>query len=169
MLFHEAIEKYFSGVPYKDIVVESDESKKAWDSIKSILQDDLKLVQFECNVDHPRLFYQGRFDCLAHYKNKLSLMEWKLSTKRKNTLRDLHDYPIQLSAYLGALLSDPKFKYLHADNLLFVNTIIVNAYTDGSEPSINELDFNQNLYYWEMWLKRLKIFWLNLMKINKRN
>jgi genome maintenance exonuclease 1 len=159
--------KYFSGTPYDDIVIDSEEPMNGWKSVKGLLKNEIKLVEHECDVNHPHLFYTGRLDCLAYYKNRLSLIEWKFGEKRKTTLHDMYDYPIQLTAYLGAILSDPKFKTIHDSNPMFINTIVVRIYKDGSEPSIHEFSFNQILYYWEVWLRRLKMFWSNVIKIDK--
>ena len=39
------------------------------------------------------------------------MIDWKTSNKPKPQLKDLHDYPLQVMAYAGALNSDPKYDF----------------------------------------------------------
>ena len=76
-------------------------------SVNHVLKDIGQVVAMETPVAHFELGYMGTFDCLAEYRGRLCLIDWKTSTRLKPSLADCYDYPLQAVAYAGAINQDP--------------------------------------------------------------
>lgn len=144
--FHKLIQQYLKA----EITTKGDGSSQ-WKSVQSFLSeispDDVHSV--ETDVIHPLLLYCGRLDCSVVYKNRLCIIDWKLSAKRKDKLKDLYDDPYQVAAYVGA------FNVLNDSSTQISNAIIVKAYRDGSPASVHNLNEFALGFYWQGWLRRL--------------
>ena len=161
-IFHKTIEDYTNkGKKFEEITVEN-QFKPAWESLSGILTKDItKTLYSECKVSHENLCYTGKFDSVCYYKDKIYVVEWKLGDKRKDTIEDLYDYPLQLVAYLGAFLVDKQYEEFRKKHAI-TNVMVIHAYVDGSPPSIHCLSFHQVIEYWLKYLVRLQQFWLNV-------
>ncbi|KAG8042504.1 hypothetical protein G9C98_005138 [Cotesia typhae] len=123
--------------------------KPTYNSIKLILKDITDVRLIESHVVHPTLGYRGIFDCVASYRGNLCLIDWKKSEKIK-TLSSIYDSPLQLSAYIGALNSDPNYPFKIKTGILAI------AYVEGQPPSIFEFTGKKLEFYWKEWLKRVE-------------
>lgn len=117
----------------------------------------------EAAVQHSNLFYQGRIDCLAYYKNELCLIDWKTSEKSKPGMRDLFDLPVQISAYIGAFLSDPRYEQLRKTHQI-KKGLLINFNKINGEVNIHHINYNLSELYWYKWLNYLRDFWIFILK-----
>jgi hypothetical protein len=74
-----------------------------WESIKPVMSDiqDVQLV--ESAVFHYDLRYAGKVDCVASYRGIPCILDWKTADAPKGSVERLHDGPLQLAAYCGAV------------------------------------------------------------------
>lgn len=75
--------------------------KEMWNSIKPLLNDINDIYALEQPLYSNHLQVAGTVDCIAKYKGKLSVIDFK-SSRRLKTREDIHDYFIQCSAYAVA-------------------------------------------------------------------
>ncbi len=147
---HKQIQYYLRGE--QDIPC-PDASRPYWESIRPILQniDTVKLI--ESPVFHYDLSYAGIVDCVASYKGTPCVCEWKTADKPKGSVERLFDYPLQLTAYLGAVnqyYQDYSVKLEQA--LLVVAIPEMPAEVFWFEPEAM-------MYYWQQWEKRVAAYW----------
>ncbi len=131
-----------------------------------ILRDINKIMLIEADVVNRALFYKGRIDLLAYYKNDLCLIDWKTSSQRKLSVRSLYDNPIQLAAYVGALLHDKRFEFLQNGEHTLKYAIIINFQKGKGEIDVHKFDLNELRPYWIKWLQLMKMFWSNVSNKN---
>jgi genome maintenance exonuclease 1 len=72
-----------------------------WNSVKPHLSDIDNIYALESSLYSNHLEVAGTVDCIAEYKGKLSVIDFKTS-RRLKTRDDIHDYFIQCSAYAVA-------------------------------------------------------------------
>ena len=72
-----------------------------WNSIRPLLDDIDDIYALEQPLYSDHLQVAGTVDCIARYKGKLSVIDFK-SSKRIKHRDDIHDYFIQCSAYAVA-------------------------------------------------------------------
>lgn len=75
--------------------------KEMWESVKPILNDIDDIYALEQPLYSDHLQVAGTVDCIAKYKGKLSVIDFKTSRRIKER-DDIHDYFIQCSAYAVA-------------------------------------------------------------------
>lgn len=75
--------------------------KEMWNSIKPLLNDINDIYALEQPLYSNHLQVAGTVDCIAKYKGKLSVIDFK-SSRRLKIREDIHDYFIQCSAYAVA-------------------------------------------------------------------
>lgn len=121
-------------------------------SAKEVFDKMTDAMVSEMNVCHTHLGYQGKLDTLACYNGNPCIIEWKTSQRRRSSLADCGEYPIQLVAYAGAINSNPSSKIQIQQSLLVI------AYEDGSPADVHLLDFKQCRHFWQDWLVRLHKF-----------
>jgi genome maintenance exonuclease 1 len=80
-------------------------------SVCNILPNISNPLAVESSVVHSSLGYAGTVDLVAEYMGKLSVIDWKTSKKKKVNLVQCHSYPIQVSAYAGAINFDPDYPF----------------------------------------------------------
>lgn len=150
--FHKYIEERLEGKRQADIF--DDKLKR----LEPIFDNVNRLVFAEKNIVHNTLIYKGRLDCLAYYKNDLCLIDWKLSDKRKTSLTELYDQPVQLAAYWSALLNDPSLAgELKEHKIKYA--MIVNVHKSTGEVDFHQFDIDKIKPYWNEWLVYLTRFW----------
>jgi genome maintenance exonuclease 1 len=72
-----------------------------WDSLRPLLDDIDDIYALEQPLYSDHLQVAGTVDCIAKYKGKLSVIDFK-SSRRIKYRDDIHDYFIQCSAYAVA-------------------------------------------------------------------
>jgi genome maintenance exonuclease 1 len=152
---HKYIQRYLQGLDTPC----PDASRPYWESIKPVLQniDIVRLI--ESPVFHYNLSYAGVVDCVASYQGIPCVCEWKTADKPKGTIERLFDYPLQLTAYLGAVnhyYQDYGVKLNHA--LLVVAIPEMPAEVFWFENAAIEL-------YWQEWEKRVAAYWQRRSKL----
>ncbi|XP_034947470.1 mitochondrial genome maintenance exonuclease 1-like [Chelonus insularis] len=138
---------------YKKPIDIPDHLNDTFRSMNLILQNVDNVRSLESHVIHSDLRYRGIIDCVAHYRGNLCLIDWKKSDKIK-TLSTTYDLPLQLSAYVGALNSDPNYPFKVKMAVLAI------AYSGGQPPSVFEFSEEKLQFYWKEWLKRLEKYYL---------
>ncbi|KAK9511378.1 hypothetical protein O3M35_000044 [Rhynocoris fuscipes] len=133
-----------------DFIDLSQSSNLALRSVSHICNEISEVSVLESHVVHERLAYRGIIDCVAKYKHKPVIIEWKRSDKKKIVLENTFDAPLQLCAYLGAMNFDNNYP------LQVEGGIVVVAYSDGSPADIFTLSMEDCENYWKRWLVRLK-------------
>jgi len=147
---HKQVERYLRG----DAVVCSDSVRPYWESIKSVLQavDNVRLI--EGTVFHYDLGYAGKVDCVASYEGVPCLCEWKTSDRPKQTLDRLHDYPLQIVAYWGAVN-----QFYQNYDVDLKNALLAIALPEQT-AEVFWFDADALAAYWMTWEERVKRFWL---------
>lgn len=148
MQTHKYIQRYLQGLDSPC----PDNSRPYWESIKPVMQDIDTVRLIESPVLHYDLSYAGVVDCVASYKGIPCVCEWKTADKPKGSDR-LFDYPLQLTAYLGAVnlaYQDYGIKLEHA--LLVVAIPEMPAQVFWFEPTAI-------LDQWQQWEKRVAAYW----------
>merc|ERR1712183_646630 len=67
-----------------------------------VLKDITDVHMVEEEITHPQLGYRGYIDCVAKYKGDLCVIDWKTSRKKRKSLAQCYDDPVQIAAYTGA-------------------------------------------------------------------
>ena len=121
-------------------------------STKKVFDQLGDAIASEKSIQHPYLGYQGKLDTLACYRGNPCVIEWKTSLRKKSSLADCGENPLQLVAYAGAINSNSKSKIHVRHGLLVI------AYEDGSPADVHDLDLKQCKHFWLDWLVRLYKF-----------
>lgn len=140
--FHDYVERYL-----KENFVDAEPSGPT-KSVHAVLQKVSGVHGTEFMTTHPVLSYLGKTDCVALYQNNLCVIDWKLSSKKKETLKECYDDPFQVAAYAGA------FNATCGDSKIS-NAVIVKAYRDGSPANVHFMNEFVLGFYWEGWVRRL--------------
>lgn len=96
---HKQVQRYLQGLDFPC----PEASRPYWESIEPVLQDIDTVRLIESPVFHYDLSYAGVVDCVASYKGAPCVCEWKTADKPKGSVERLYEYPLQLTAYLGAV------------------------------------------------------------------
>ncbi|XP_041059687.1 mitochondrial genome maintenance exonuclease 1 [Carcharodon carcharias] len=147
-LFHSALEETLlsTKIPKTD----DEEIAGYLHSVQDILADIRGTRVLESVVSHLPLQYMGIVDCVAEYRSKLCVIDWKTSEKPKPYFRNTFDNPLQVAAYAGALNHDDNY------NFQVERGLIVVAYKDGSPAHAHFMDCELFLTCWKKWLLRLE-------------
>ncbi|XP_043552275.1 mitochondrial genome maintenance exonuclease 1 [Chiloscyllium plagiosum] len=147
-LFHSALEETLlsTKIPKTD----DEEITGYLHSVQEILADIRGPRVLESVVTHLPLQYMGLVDCIAEYRGKLCVIDWKTSEKPKPYFRNTFDNPLQVAAYAGALNHDDNY------NFQVERGLIVVAYKDGSPAHAHFMDRELFLTCWKKWLLRLE-------------
>ncbi|KAG8248230.1 mitochondrial DNA repair [Homalodisca vitripennis] len=127
-------------------------TRNALKSLSWVFKGISKVAAVESAVAHPTLEYKGVVDCVAIFRKTPVLIDWKLSSKRKKTLKETYDAPVQISAYLGAFNHDPNYEWRVNHGMVVI------AYTSGEPCDVFLLSPQYCKIYWRHWLKRLNKF-----------
>ncbi|XP_053567963.1 mitochondrial genome maintenance exonuclease 1 [Bombina bombina] len=150
-LFHATLEDLLLSQDYTESKHEESEQLSGYlASVQHVLADVVGVRTLESAVHHSALQYLGLVDCVAKYRDKLCVIDWKTSEKPKPYLRDTFDNPLQVAAYVGAVNHDENYNFQVDCGLIVV------AYKDGSPAHSHFMDSNLCLHYWKKWLLRLE-------------
>ncbi|ODN00817.1 Mitochondrial genome maintenance exonuclease 1 [Orchesella cincta] len=150
-ILHSNIETFLRGKSIEDIPV-AEANQGHWSSLSGILTSVDHVHVLESHVIHPQLQYCGIVDCVAEFRNRLVLIDWKTSQKPKPLVSMTYDTPLQIAAYIGAINYDPKYSLKINDGMIVV------AYEDGSSCQTFLLNSVDIAKYWKLWLQRLRRF-----------
>lgn len=146
---HKQIQRYLLG---KDTPC-PDASRPYWESIEPVLQDIDVVRLIESPVFHYDLSYAGRVDCVANYKGVPCVCEWKTADKPKGSVERLYEYPLQLSAYLGAANQYYQDYGVKLDHALLVVAI------PGMPAEVFWFEPAAMTDYWQQWEQRVAEYW----------
>lgn len=153
---HKQIQRYLLG----EKVTCSDTSRPYWESIEPILQDIDFVRLVEGSVFHYDLSYAGKVDCVASYRGIPCLCEWKTADKPKGSVERLYEYPLQLTAYLGAVNQYYQDCGIKLDYALIVVAIPeMPAEVFWFEPGAMT-------DYWRQWEQRVAQYWQRRRRTN---
>ena len=146
---HKQIQHYLlgKGTPCPDA------SSPYWESIEPVLQDIDAVRLIESPVFHYDLSYAGRVDCVASYKGVPCVCEWKTADKPKGSVERLYEYPLQLSAYLGAANQYYQDYGVKLDHALLVVAI------PGMPAEVFWFEPVAMTDYWQQWEQRVAEYW----------
>ncbi|XP_068088544.1 mitochondrial genome maintenance exonuclease 1 [Hyperolius riggenbachi] len=119
-------------------------------SVEHILPDITAVRTLESAVLHSELKYLGFVDCVAQYRGRLCVIDWKTSEKPKPHIERTFDNPLQIAAYAGAINHDDNYNFQVDCGLIVV------AYKDGSPAHAHFMDPELCRHYWDKWLLRLE-------------
>ncbi|XP_075059905.1 mitochondrial genome maintenance exonuclease 1 [Mixophyes fleayi] len=119
-------------------------------SVEHVLSDVAGIKTLESAVVHSELNYLGFVDCVAQYRDKLCVIDWKTSEKQKPHLQNTFDNPLQVAAYIGAINHDCNYNFQVDCGLIVV------VYKDGTPAHAHVMDSKLCLHYWDKWLLRLE-------------
>ncbi|XP_065211021.1 uncharacterized protein LOC135839081 [Planococcus citri] len=157
-LLHSLIQKRLLGTAEKELSI-TPALEGCWKSLHAVfpLFSDIKVT--ESNVVHEELKYKGIIDCVAEFRGKPMLIDWKKSDKVKESIDSTYDAPLQIAAYIGATNYDSLYPFKIEEGLLIF------SYTDGTKADIFHLNKDSCLKYWNLWLQRLNKY-RSMMKAN---
>ncbi|XP_036608422.1 mitochondrial genome maintenance exonuclease 1 isoform X2 [Trichosurus vulpecula] len=148
--FHEALEAMLSSQEQLKELDEKTISSGYVASVWHVLKDVSGVRALESAVHHETLKYLGLIDCVAEYRGKLCVIDWKTSEKPKPFIRNTFDNPLQVVAYVGAINHDANYNFEVQCGLIVV------AYKDGSPAHTHFMDSKLCSQYWSKWLLRLE-------------
>ncbi|XP_068931564.1 mitochondrial genome maintenance exonuclease 1 [Petaurus breviceps papuanus] len=148
--FHEALETMLSSQEQLKELDEKTVSSGYVASVQHVLKDISGVRALESAVHHETLKYLGLMDCVAEYRGKLCVIDWKTSEKPKPFIRNTFDNPLQVVAYVGAINHDANYNFEVQCGLIVV------AYKDGSPAHTHFMDSELCSQYWSKWLLRLE-------------
>ncbi|KAM4771975.1 mitochondrial genome maintenance exonuclease 1 [Rhinophrynus dorsalis] len=148
--FHATLEDLLLSLEDSEKRQDSEELSGYLASVQHVLADISGVRSLESAVHHSALHYLGLVDCVAEYRQKLCVIDWKTSEKPKPNLRDTFDNPLQVAAYVGAINHDGNYNFQVDCGLIVV------AYKDGSPAHPHFMDPDVCLHYWNKWLLRFE-------------
>ncbi|KAM4695316.1 mitochondrial genome maintenance exonuclease 1 [Discoglossus pictus] len=149
-LFHAKLEDLLLSHDTEETQEEAERLSGYLASVQQVLGDIVGVKTLESAVHHSALHYLGLVDCVAEYRGKLCVIDWKTSEKPKPYLRDTFDNPLQVAAYVGAINHDNNYNFQVDCGLIVV------AYKDGSPAHPHFMGSDLCLQYWDKWLLRLE-------------
>lgn len=146
---HKQIQRYLQGLDSPC----PEASRPYWESIAPVLQDIDTVRLIESPVFNYNLSYAGVVDCVASYRGTPCVCEWKTADKPKGSVERLYEYPLQLTAYLGAVN-----QYYQDYGVKLDRALLVVAVPDlPAEVFLFEPAAMQD--YWQQWEKRVAEYW----------
>ncbi|CAG7716263.1 unnamed protein product, partial [Allacma fusca] len=145
---HANIREILSGTPEDHLFI-PERIEGHWRSLRSVLAGMKQVHALESHVAHSSLAYCGIVDCIAQFRDKLVLVDWKSSEKPKPVVAMTYDTPLQIAAYIGAVNEDPNYSIKIREGLIVV------AYQNGNICETFFLTENDVKVAWEKWMKRL--------------
>jgi genome maintenance exonuclease 1 len=124
-----------------------------WDSLTPVLTNVAEVRLVEGFVFHYDLRYAGRVDCIASYHGIPCICDWKTADRPKGSLDRLHDAPLQLAAYCGAV------NHTYAEQGIKLNHAAVIVAIAHQPAEVFWLDTDVLRNYWQQWQTRVDQFY----------
>ncbi|CAD5223631.1 unnamed protein product [Bursaphelenchus okinawaensis] len=120
-------------------------------------------IILEGRVDHPYLYFRGRFDAIVEIDGDLTLVDWKTINKESaksqateaQTPQDLFSNPLQLAAYVSAV----NCSSLYPELPTIKKAAIVLAYEDRDDVEVVKMDLESIQLHFDHFLTRINRFW----------
>ena len=156
-----------------------EEMKKLWNSFRPVLDRLSKVLAVETAVQHKPLGYAGIADCIAEIDGQVVLIDWKVSERKRATLAQTYDTPLQIIAYMGAVNAQYAWNEARkrgeaskdeVSDQIFVppapiaHGMAVIGYRDGSPAHVHVIDETISYEIWQKWLEKLDQFWTKKMQ-----
>lgn len=123
-----------------------------WSSLEPVLEKVQSVRLVEGFVFHYELGYAGRVDCIASYDGVPCVFDWKTADRPKGSIDRLHDAPLQLAAYCGAINS------CYAQQVELSHAAVVVAIPE-QPAEVFWLPPDTMMQYWQQWQQRLAQFY----------
>jgi PD-(D/E)XK nuclease superfamily len=130
-----------------------DAAQPYWQSLQPVLAEIQAVRLVESSVFHYDLRYAGKVDCVASYQSVPCVCDWKTADKPKGSIDRLHDAPLQLAAYCGAVnhsYADHGIKLHHALLVVAVPEQAAEVFWFSPEVMVD---------YWQQWQARVAQFY----------
>jgi hypothetical protein len=146
---HKQVQRYLQGEAVRCTAA----VQPYWDSLKPVLAavDQVRLI--EGFVAHGDLGYGGKADCVASYEGIPCLCEWKTADRPKGSIDRLHDYPLQVAAYWGAVNDTYQTEGIALEAALLAIAI------PDQPAEVFWFDAGAIADYWGQWQARVEQFW----------
>ena len=126
--------------------------RQMWRSLKKILDESINNIRMqECPLYSDELMLAGRVDLIAEYKNELSIIDFKTSSRVK-TADEIENYFLQACAY--SLMFEEQTG-------IAINQLVIIMVVEGSDKSIVFVEERDN---WEDKLITLRDRFFNDIK-----
>lgn len=146
---HKQIERYLLG-KNPDC---PEASLPYWESIKPVLDKINTIRLIEGSVFNYNLNYSGKVDCVASYQGIPCICEWKTADKPKGSIERLYEYPLQMSAYLGAV------NQFYRDCDIDINHALLVVAIPDMPAEIFWFELAAMNEYWKIWESRVAQYW----------
>lgn len=123
-----------------------------WESLATVLPLIQQVRLVEGFVFHRDLGYAGKVDCIASYDGVPCVFDWKTADQPKGSIERLHDAPLQLAAYCGAI------NYCYAEQVNLQHAALVVA-VPNQPAEVFWLEAAAMAEYWQQWQARLAQFY----------
>lgn len=146
---HKHLKHYLLGeeIPCPDPI------RPYWDSLEPVLVSVQQVRLVEGFVFHDDLGYGGKVDCIASYDGTPCVFDWKTADRPKGSIDRLHDAPLQLAAYCGAInrcYAAQAVELSHA-------ALVIAIPNQPAEVFWFTPDTMQ--HYWQQWQQRVEQFY----------
>lgn len=95
---HEQAEYFLKGIEPKPNSINKMLYGDLWKSFKTLVEKIGDVYAIEAQIFSKRLEVAGTVDCIGYWEGKLSVIDFKTSTRRKDS-KDIDSYWMQTSAY----------------------------------------------------------------------
>lgn len=124
-----------------------------WNSLEPVLEKVQAVRLVEGFVFHYELGYAGRVDCIASYDGVPCVFDWKTADRPKGSIDRLHDAPLQLAAYCGAI------NCCYAEEALELSHAALVVAIPEQPAEVFWLQPDAMMQYWQQWQQRLAQFY----------
>lgn len=126
-----------------------DSIRPYWNSMQPVLSEITDVKLLEDTVFHYGLGYAGKVDCVASFRGVPCVCDWKTADAPKGSVERLHDAPLQIAAYCGAV------NYVLADQAFELQQGLVAIAIPNHPAEVFWFEPEEMLAYWQQWEQRL--------------
>ncbi|MBD3881194.1 PD-(D/E)XK nuclease family protein [Phormidium tenue FACHB-886] len=148
-LTHKHLQRYLLG----ERATCPEAAQPYWQSLEPILPQVQNVRLVEGFVFHRKLGYAGKVDCIASYKGVPCVFDWKTADKPKGSIDRLHDAPLQLAAYCGAINA------CYAEHEIDLHNAAVVVAVPSQTAEVFWFEPEEMAHYWQQWQARVAQFY----------